>query len=192
MVSEDLPSIAQAKAQLQAAQAGVRLAKGQLWPTVDLAVSRQLNSATGKQEPFTQVQFNAPFYNGGGTAALIEGAVGQVKAAEFTLEEARLLAREEAAFAWQEWASAKSRSDTGLTQSAVGDKLVDAYRQQFRVARRSLLDLLNIQADTYNYRSSARAAFHDERLARVRLLAATGDLARRFTAEPGRVLVPNR
>jgi adhesin transport system outer membrane protein len=188
MVSENLAPIAQARAQLQAAEASVRVAKGQYWPTVDLSVSRQLNTNTGRQEAFTQLQMTAPLYNGGGTSALVEGAVAQVKSAEFALEEARLLAREQAAFAWQEWASAKSRSETGLSQSRVGERLVTAYRQQFRVARRTLLDLLNIQADTFNYLSAARAAFHDERLARVRLLAATGELAARFSAEPG--LVP--
>lgn len=192
LVSEDLPPIAQARAQLQAAQAGVRQAKGQYWPTIDLAISRQLNTTTGKQDALTQLQVNAPFYNGGGASALVESAVNQVKSAEFALEEARLLAREKAALAWQEWASAKSRAETGSAQSLVGDKLVDAYRQQFRVARRSLLDLLNIQADTFNYRSAARAAFHDERLARVRLLAATGELAKRFSAEPGLVLPLSR
>jgi outer membrane protein TolC len=192
LVSEDLAPIAQARAQLQAAQAGVRQAKGQYWPTVDLAVSRQFNTITGKQDALTQLQVNAPFYNGGGTSALVESAVNQVKSAEFALEEARLLAREKAALAWQEWASAKARSETGSAQSLVGDKLVDAYRQQFRVARRSLLDLLNIQADTFNYRSAARAAFHDERLARVRLLASTGELAKRFSAEPGLVPTPAR
>lgn len=192
LVSEDLPPIAQARAQLQAAQASVRQAKGQYWPTVDLALSRQFNTSTGKQEALTQLQVNAPFYNGGGTSSLVEGAVNQVKSAEFALEEARLLAREKAAFAWQEWASAKARSETGGAQALVGDKLVDAYRQQFRVARRSLLDLLNIQADTFNYRSSARAAFHDERLARVRVLAATGQLAKRFSAESGFVNAPTR
>jgi len=192
MVSEDLPPIAQARAQLQAAQAAVRQAKGQYWPTVDLAINSQRNAFTGRQEAFAQLQVNAPFYNGGGTSALVEGAVSQVKSAEFALEEARLLAREKAAFAWQEWASAKSRAETGSSQSLVGEKLVDAYRQQFRVARRSLLDLLNIQADTFNYRSAARAAFHDERLARVRLLVATGELAKRFSTEPGRVLPPQQ
>lgn len=192
LVSEDLAPIAQARAQLQAAQASVRQAKGQYWPTVDLAVSRQFNVNSGKQDAVTQLQVNAPFYNGGGTSALVEGAVNQVKSAEFALEEARLLAREKAAFAWQEWASAQARADTGSAQALVGDKLVDAYRQQFRVARRSLLDLLNIQADTFNYRSAARAAFHDERLARVRLLATTGELAKRFSAEPGLVLTPSR
>lgn len=192
LVSEDLPTIAQARAQVQAAQASVRQAKGQFWPTVDLAVSRQLNTTTGRQDVLTQLQVNAPLYNGGGTSALVENAVNQVKSAEFALDEARLLARENAALAWQEWASARARSDTGSAQTLVGDKLVDAYRQQFRVARRSLLDLLNIQADTFNYRSAATAAFHDERIARARLLAATGELAKRFSAEPGLVPPPAR
>lgn len=189
-VSDDLPSIAQYRAQVQAAEAAVRVAKGQYWPTLDAAMSRQFNSNTLRFETFTQLQLNAPLYTGGATSALVEGAVGQLKAAQFSLDEARLLAREKAALAWQEWASARSRSVVGSSQSDVGDKVVEGYRQQFRVARRSLLDLLNIQADTFNYRSAARAAFHDERLARVRLLAATGDLAKRFASEPGRVTLP--
>lgn len=190
MVSNDLPTIAQARSQVQAAQAGIRVAKSQYWPTVDLSVSKQANSANGRQEAFTQLQLNAPFYNGGGTAALVEGAAGQLKAAEHALEEAQIVAREKAALAWQEWASARARAVTGASQSDIGDKLVTSYRQQFRVARRSLLDLLNIQADAFNYRSAARAAFHDERLARVRLLAVTGDLAKRFTPLTGQVLAP--
>ncbi len=190
MVSPQLPAIAQARAKVLAAQAAVRVAKGQQWPTVDFTVSRQQNSATGRLEALSQLQVNAPLYNGGGSTAAVEAAVGQLKAAEFAQEEAQILAREKVALAWQEWASAKGRAATGSKQSLVGDKLVDAYRQQFRIAKRSLLDLLNVQADAFGYRTAAQAAFHDERLARVRLLAAAGDLANRFAAEPGRLLTP--
>jgi adhesin transport system outer membrane protein len=186
-VSDDLPGIAQFRAQVEAAQAAVKVAQGQYWPSVDAALSRQFNTNTLRFETLSQIQLNAPLYTGGATSALIQAAQSQLKAAQFSLDEARLLAREKAALAWQEWASARSRSKVGNAQSDVGDKVVDGYRQQFRVARRSLLDLLNIQADSFNYRSAARAAFHDERLARVRLLAATGDLARRFSSEPGSV-----
>jgi outer membrane protein, adhesin transport system len=190
-VGDDLPSVAQYKAQVVAAEAAVRVAKGQYWPTVDAAMSRQFNSNTLRFETFTQLQVNAPLYTGGATAAVVEAAQGQLRAAGFALDEARLLAREKAALAWQEWASAGSRASVGSSQSDVGDKVVEGYRQQFRVARRSLLDLLNILSDSFNYRSAARAAFHDERIARVRLLAATGDLARRFSSEPGIVKLPD-
>lgn len=77
----------------------------------------------------------------------------------------------------------------GSSQSEVGDQVVEGYRAQFRVGRRSLLDLLNIQADAFSYRSAARASFHDERIARARLLAAMGELASRFPG-PGEIRSP--
>jgi outer membrane protein TolC len=189
MVSGNLPAIAQAQARLQAAQASVRMAKGLQWPTVDLTVSR-VPGATGRMDAVTQLQVNAPLYNGGATSAGVEAAIGQLKAAEFALEEAQILAREKAALAWQEWAAARARASTGSQQSLVGDKVVEAYRQQFRIAKRSLLDLLNIQADAFSYRTASQTAFHDERLARVRLLASTGELANRFASLTGLVQVP--
>jgi outer membrane protein TolC len=68
----------------------------------------------------------------------------------------------------------------GESQARVGDKVVEGYRQQFRLARRQLLDLLNIQAEAFGYQSAATTAFYDEHIARARMLAAMGDLAKRF------------
>ena len=62
----------------------------------------------------------------------------------------------------------------------MGEQVVEGYRQQFRLARRQLLDLLNIQAESFGYQSAAMTAFYDEQVARVRLLAVMGDLAKRF------------
>jgi outer membrane protein, adhesin transport system len=183
-ISDNLPSIAQARAQVAAAEEGVRLAKGNYWPTIDLSISRQFNASTRNNELLTQIQMTAPIYTGGNTSAQVQGALLQVRAAQFELDEARLLARENAAIAWQEWASATARSATGSKQAVIGEELILSYRQQFRVARRSLLDLLNIQADAFNYSSSAKAAQYDELLARARLLAATGNLVDRFSFQP--------
>ncbi len=179
-VTEQLPVLAQLRAQVAAAEAAVRQAKGLHWPTLDLVSSRQFNTITLRFESLTQLQLNMPVYNGMGTQAQVEAAVAQQAAAQAALDEARLLQKEKVVAAWQEWAVARSRSKLGTTQSDVGDKVVEGYRQQFRLARRSLLDLLNIQADAYNYRSAALASVHDERIARARLLAAMGALAGRF------------
>jgi adhesin transport system outer membrane protein len=181
-VTDDLPAIAAQKAQVQAAQAAVSLARGQYWPTVDLTSARQLNLATTpyRQDTLTQVQVNMPLYNGGATSAAVQTAVGQLKAAEYGLDEARLLAREKAAFAYQDWVNAQGRALQGESQARVGDKVVEGYRQQFRLARRQLLDLLNIQAEAFGYQSAAVTAMYDEQIARARMLAASGDLAKRF------------
>lgn len=180
-VDDTLPALVQLRAQVSAAQAAVRQAQGLYWPTVDLSSSRQFNANTLRFETLTQLQLNMQVYNGQATSAQIDTAMAQLRAAEANLEEARLQQKEKVVQAWEEWASARSRANMGASQSEVGDKVVDGYRQQFRLARRSLLDLLNIQADTFNYRNAAKTAFHDERIARARLLAAMGDLARRFS-----------
>ena len=184
-VNEALPALAQYRAQVRAAEAAVRQAQGLHWPTLDLVSSRQFNANTQRFETLTQLQLNMALYSGLGTQAQVEAAAAQLRAALAALDEARLLQREKVAAAWQEWAVSRSRAQLGATQSDVGEKVVEGYRQQFRLARRSLLDLLNIQADAFNYRSAALAATHDERLARARLLAAMGALASRF--EPGSV-----
>jgi outer membrane protein, adhesin transport system len=181
-VSDDLPSIATQKAQVQAAQAAVSVARGQYWPTLDLTSTRQLNLASTpyKQDTLTQVQLNMPLYSGGATSAAVQTAVGQLKAAEYGLDEARLLAREKASLAYQEWLNAQGRALQGESQARMGDKVVEGYRQQFRLARRQLLDLLNIQAEAFGYQSAAISAFYDEQIARARMLVASGDLAKRF------------
>jgi adhesin transport system outer membrane protein len=182
-VSDDLPSIATQKAQVQAALEAVSMARGQYWPTVDLTSTRQLNlsgTAPYKQDTFTQVQMNMPLYSGGATSAAVQTAASQLKAAEYGLDEARLLAKEKAVLAYQEWVNAQGRAVQGESQARVGDKVVEGYRQQFRLARRQLLDLLNIQAEAFGYQSAAVNALYDEQIARARLLAVTGDLAKRF------------
>lgn len=184
-VSDELPAIAQQKAQVQAAEAAVGMARGQYWPTVDLTSTRQLNlvnssPVTYKEDTFTQVQVNMPLYSGGATSAGVRTAVSQLTAAQNSLEEARLLAREKASLAYQEWVNAQGRAAQGESQARVGERVVDGYRQQFRLARRQLLDLLNIQAEAFNYQSAATTALYDEKITRARMLAAMGDLAKRF------------
>jgi adhesin transport system outer membrane protein len=181
-VTDELPTVAQQLKQVQAAESAVSMARGQYSPTVDFTSTRQLNLAVMpyKRDTFSQVQMNMPLYNGGATSAGVDAAVNQLKAAQYALDEARLLAREKATLSYHEWVSTQGRAEQGASQAKVGDKVVDGYRQQFRLGRRQLLDLLNIQAEAFGYQSSATTAFYDEQVARARLLAATGDLAKRF------------
>ncbi len=65
-VTDDLPGVAQYRAQVQAAEAAVKVAKGQYWPTLDAVTSRQYNANTLRFENFAQLQVNAPLFPGGG------------------------------------------------------------------------------------------------------------------------------
>ena len=181
-INDDFPGIANYKAQVTAAEAAVRQAKALYWPSVDLVSTRAFNANTLRFETLTQLQMNVQVFNGQATSAQVDTAVAQLRTAQASLDEARLIMQEKVGLAWQEWITARSRVQLGQSQAHVGEQVVEGYRQQFRLARRSLLDLLNVQADTFNYQTAARSAFHDERIARARLLAVTADLAHRFSS----------
>lgn len=185
-VSDDLPILAQYGAQIEAAQAAIQQARGQHWPTVDLLASRQFNPNIQRLDNLTQIQLNMPLYSGRSVEFQVAAAQAQWRAAQAALEEARQVQLEKTAAAWHDWQSAKARSHVGLAQSAQGDAVVQGYRAQFRLARRSLLDLLNIQADVFNYRSNAVMSRYDELIAKARLLSAMGGLVRRLRPDgPG-------
>ena len=171
------PRIAEQLAQVKAAEAQIRNARSQYSPTVDLTYGKQVNQGTGQGDYVTQLTVNMPIFSGGSTNAALSGAKAQLQAAQFRLQETRLTQRERLISAWSEWVSAQQRQRLGKRQSDQGQKLVVGYEKQFRVGRRSLLDLLNVQNDLYNYQTSAINAAFDEKVARARILAAMGRLA---------------
>lgn len=171
------PAIAQQLSQISAAKASISGAQSQHMPTVNLSYGKQVNQGTAQNDYVTQLTVSIPIFSGGSADAAVKQAVFQLQAAEHSLTELRLTLREKLLASWAEWVSAKSRSQLGLQQVKTGESLVDGYFKQFQVGRRSLLDLLNIQADSYNYQTNALIASFDERIARSRVQSAMGKLA---------------
>lgn len=171
------PVIAQALAQLEAARQGVAIAQAQLRPKVDLSVSRQLSPGSTSGQTVGQLALNMPVFNGGAGQAGVRAALEQHRAAQSHLEEQRRVLRERIGAAWAEWQMARQRTDLGAEQARGGDQLVENYRAQFRLARRSLLDLLNVQNEVYGYQAAALQAGFDARIAALKLEAAMGRLA---------------
>lgn len=60
------------------------------------------------------------------------------------------------------------------------EKARDAYRQQFEIGQRSLLDLLNAENELYTARRAYANADFDKLLAQARMLAATNELTARL------------
>jgi outer membrane protein, adhesin transport system len=178
--SDSHPQLAQALAQWQAAQAAVAVARGQTLPQVDLQLSRQYSALTRRAEPQALLSLNMPVFNAGAGRAGIDAAQAQAQAARQALQEQRLQVRQRIGMAWAEWQGNRERERESQQQSDDGRSLVEAYRLQFRLARRSLLDLLNVQNEAFNYATSAVSARYDRRIARYRLGAALGELSARW------------
>lgn len=174
------PVIARLLAQREAAAASIRYAQAQHAPTVNLTHAKSTTPGITDGQFVTQLQLNLPLFDGGTTRGAVGVATANLQALESDLQETRLILGEELASAWASWLSSSSRATMGMQQALTAQDLARGYVQQFRVGRRSLLDLLNIQSDLYTYQSNAATALHESRLSQARILASLGQLANAY------------
>ncbi len=178
------PILAQQQAMVQANEAALRGARSGHSPTVDFTYGKQTYQGSGQGDYVAQVVVSVPIFQGGAVMGATGTAAGNLAAAEENLKETRLVLRERIQSFWAQRQSATDRISASQTQIRTAKAVVVAYRQQFEVGRRSLLDLLNIQSDVFSYQSNRAQAEFDAKLARARLMAATGQLANAYVYSP--------
>jgi TolC family type I secretion outer membrane protein len=176
------PQIAVQLSQIDAAKAGVKFAHSGHSPTVNMSYGKQVSQGSGQGDYITQVNVNVPIFSGGSTYGAVGSAKNELIAVEQGLRETQLIVKERLLSLWPELLSARERKKLGERQIQTGQKLVVGYDQQFRVGRRSLLDLLTVQSDLYSYQTSMILATFDERVAHAKVLAAMGRLALAYQA----------
>lgn len=184
-INETHPVIAQLRAQTMAAEANVRSARAQYSPTVNVTYGKQTYQGTAQGDYLAQLIVSVPLFDGGTAYGATGAAQGNLRAIEASLKESDLILRERVTSLWADWISAENRRDLGVTQVKTSQALVDGYKSQFLVGRRSLLDLLNVQSDLYNYQSNAENAAYEFQIGRARILASVGKLALSFSGSPG-------
>lgn len=177
------PAVAQARAQVAEMHARVDAAKRLHYPTLDVSLGRQYLGVVTGTRLVAQANFSVPLWNGGQTDAGIRAAAAQALAAQDTLAEVDLAVQERLRQAYVELAAAQTRLQLAEQQRTSGAKLVQGYREQFKMARRTLLDLLNIQSEYAGYQQAYAQAEHDITAAQYRISAALGQLAQNF-AQP--------
>lgn len=183
-INDAHPLIAQQLSEIEAAQAAVRSARSGFSPTVNLSYQKQISQGTGQGDYITQLNVNVPIFDGGSAYGSTLSAQSLVEAAQQALNEARITLRERLLSSWSEFSSAKQRAALGKRQVATALKLVVGYDQQFRVGRRSLLDLLTIQDNLYSYETQATNAAFEQKIAQARIMAVLNRLALAYQA-PG-------
>lgn len=177
LLSDSHPVIAQQLAQIDAARAAVRNAKSGFSPTVDLSYQRQTFQGSGQGDYITQLNVRVPIFDGGSAYGATRSAYAELDAAQQGLTEVKFNLRESLLSAWSEYLTAIQRTGLGEKQVANAIKLVAGYDQQFRVGRRSLLDLLTIQDNLYSYQTNATNASYEQRIAKAKILAILNQLA---------------
>lgn len=179
-LNDQHPVIGNLLAQRDAAQASVRYAQAQNAPTANLVHTKVTTPGLADGQYVTQLQLNLPLFDGGSARGAVGVAQANLQALEATLKETRLLLSEQLSTHWSDWLASSQRAAMGQQQTQTAKELAYGYGQQFRVGRRSLLDLLNIQSDLYTYQSNAETALHESRIAQERIMATLGQLANAY------------
>ena len=181
-INDTHPVIAQLRAQRNAAEASVRNARAQYSPTVNVTYGKQTYQGTAQGDYVAQLVVSVPLFDGGTAYGATGVAQGNLRAIEASLKESDLILRERVTSLWADWISAEKRRNLGITQVKTSQSLVEGYKDQFLVGRRSLLDLLNVQSDLFTYQSSAENAAYEFQVGHARILASIGKLAISFSA----------
>ena len=176
-INDRHPLISQQLSEIEAAQATVRQAKAGFSPTVNLSYQKQTTQGLGQGDYVTQLNLSVPLFDGGSAYGSTLSAQSQVEAARQGLVEARITLRERLLSTWTQYLSTKQRADVGKRQVVSAKNLVNGYDQQFRVGRRSLLDLLTVQDNLYGYETQANNAHFENLISRARILAVMNRLA---------------
>lgn len=155
--------------------------KSTMYPQVDLQLSaRHGDNVAGSEEEDTGasglVVMNWNLYRGGiDTARVREGINREAQAKEERAKAARQV-ENEVRVTWARMVSAGERAREFATQAAANQETVKAYRDQFDLNRRTLLDVLDSQNELFVSQSNAVNAEFVEMFAVYRLLSLKGEL----------------
>ncbi|HET9823471.1 MAG TPA: TolC family outer membrane protein [Burkholderiaceae bacterium] len=177
------PAVSAAIENLRAARAASRGREGAAWQP---RVEARLRSGTGrnfdgvpdqKRDTSAEVTLNWNLYNGGSDQARIAQAASLQNQAADVRDRVCRDTRQSAAIAFNDTRKYAEQIEA-LDRNVIAiEKARDAYRQQFDIGQRSLLDLLNAENELYTARRALANAEHDLLIAQSRSLAAVQRLS---------------
>ena len=169
------------EADVRTAQAEVELAEVPLWPSLTLEGLSEYNQGTTGQETYEfnhqiMVRLRWNLFRGGIDRAARQEALHRVNENKNRRYRAFLESQEEMRQSW--FALEASRQSVMDLQSAVqfSQETLGAYQQQFEVAQRTLLDVLDAENELFVTSGELVTAQTNEALATFRILAVGGTL----------------
>jgi adhesin transport system outer membrane protein len=174
-----------ARAELLAARAGVRTVRADLMPRVDVELSANRNrDIDGVKGPNNDTQamlvMRYNLFRGGADDARIREAMERETVALETLNNAVQSTEESVARTWSALVASRNRLAPLEAHARATAQVLEAYRAQFELGKRSLLDLVNAENELFQARSALRTGQATAQSAEYRVLAAVGSLVKAF------------
>lgn len=148
------PSIEATGARVEQTQHEIRVARANYYPRLDVeafgGVNRNLNGVQGYDSDFNaRVRSRWNIFNGFGDVANVRRAEMLHNAQKGTFDDEARRIREETRVVWDSLTTARDRVVPLREHVAAQRRVREAYRGQFDVGRRTLLDLLDAQNELF-------------------------------------------
>lgn len=183
-------AVRSAQARQLAADDRIRQAQAQHWPTVSVQAgrTRYQNDNDSYWDDQVQLVVDAPIYQGGAVGARVDAAEGDRASARAQVEASKLNINQRAATAWADLTGAQQRQQAGNAQYQSADRARGVYRDEYRLSKRSLNDLLSIEQDVFQADTASITARYDAWDAAVRYAAAADNLLDMLGIERSRTI----
>jgi len=177
------PSVTMAQYNVDAATLAVKVAEGQLYPTLSVQgsftqswLSTQALSIMNQYDASLLGTLSVPIYQGGAEYSAIRQAKETLGKTRLDLDTARDAVRQNVVQSWGQLDAAKSNIDATTSQVQAAEIALNGVREEARVGQRTTLDVLNAQQELVNARVALVTAQRDRVVASYTLLAAVGGL----------------
>ena len=146
-------------------EAKLKSAKANFWPQVDLEIGATDNanmsgSPGHSKSAAAMLRMSYNVYKGGADKAGVEGSRSLLAKAQKTLDSTQRSVVERVSETWSKYQSSKERINFLTKHVAVSRKVVSSYHNQFKMGKRTLLDVLNSETELF----SAQNTLHFENL----------------------------
>jgi adhesin transport system outer membrane protein len=175
------PTIDIFTADIEVAHNEMEGAKSTFYPQLDLQVNGRtgsdLNGVDGRDTSASALfVVNWNLYRGGGDTARVREHIGREAQAKEARVKAQRGVENDVRQTWARMVSAGERARQFAAQAAANTEVVKAYKDQFDLNRRTLLDVLDSQNELFVSQSNTINAQFLEMFAVYRLLAMKGEL----------------
>ncbi len=175
------PAVKQAAALVAQHQAEHEAVRAAYYPRVSFEVNgsnnRNLDGLEARSKDVSgMLVLRYDIYQGGKRSAETRQALETLQEAEHRLDETRNRVEKLTDLAFNALVAAKARLPILKNNVVYGEQVLSAYRDQFELGRRSLLDLLNAQNELFQARAALINGEFTGLFAHYRVLAATGTL----------------
>jgi outer membrane protein len=177
------PLINAARYNIELTETAVRIAEGQLLPTVGVSgqVGQQFDYAGYANQRFFQsaigLQFSMPIYEGGVLYAAIRQAKEKQSEAMFLYDQQVVQVHQAVEATWAAWRESEKLLAAARDHVAKSEAALAGIREELKYGQRTTWELLNAEATLLNARVAMVITQNQRVVSSYALLAAIGDLS---------------